>query len=359
MSCLDNLIGFTLDDCICFKGEFTQRSRISKSGLYIDDLAEFPSLKSFESILGCDQILEDAFLEAEKTAKQSFKTKLFKELSNLYTSNNKFGQLTKVGNTNQTALIDVNSGKVALAYQMQPLKGMKLEIKQVLPFFNQSRQLEITIIKAYSSNATYDYIDEVGKFTINTVGSQNLELPYNLPFTDEQGQPFTYLFVYDITDGLKPKNNANTCNCGTSETELHRQLYPRMTMGTDVFNLPIAKMSNIAGLLFYIESVCHSDDIICANYKKSSLVASGIDVWFQNQIAKNMITKILHSDVINRMTMSNSEMLFNQTNILYKKNQANMKYIAQNIDVSNSSCWQCRPTNKSNPYYMEKTGIRM
>lgn len=356
MNCLTNIVGYTRTECCCFSGEFTERAGMSKSGLYVDELPEFPNLKAFEGYSECGGIIEDAFVKAEGLSKKEFEENLYKELNEFYATNTKLIISSKVGNNNNSGLLTTNTQYIALAYHMQPSRGMYLKVKSVQPFFNQAQALAITVQQCYYDGTSYTYLRDAGQFTINTYGKQDIGL--ELPYTDENGEPYAYLFVYGQANGLKPRNNANTCNCGGIEADLHKQLYAYTTSSDDLYNFPIQKSGHIAGLMFYIETSCKPTDIICDNYNKDPMISASVDIWLNRQIAKNMMKSLQSSGEINRFTMLDGEMIFLNAKILSNQNKTLMKYIAQNIKVEGSPCLQCKPTSQFSPYHMQKGGIK-
>ena len=342
--CFKNIIGISKTNNPCFTDKFSDAAKISTSGLYLDEVKGFPSLKVFDELATHDvKTLEGLLTTAIDSGISDFKELLLEEMSKRYVSKSHAYDDT-VGQKSSTLILNIQHPFAGLVLDMKDYKGATIDVTAVKPFFNYDGEVIVTVYKSLKSGTKYEIIDTVTEFTLNALVTnpqfQEIE-KLTLVATDNYSSTFSYLFVYS-TENAQPRNNTNSCGCGGKEAILHKYLYPRGIVGNSVDNFLLTDVSNyINGLLLKVKAQCTGGDFICQNYDNNQFIKTAIDYQIWRKAGYNAITQILHSSLVSRIQMTDREGLALAANKLNAKFIKNVAWIAENMDLSNNDCFSC------------------
>lgn len=361
MDCLKNIIGITntIDDC--FSSDFNAESKKSDSGKYMDQLEEFPSLDVFKNVAAAERTtLEKYLLQARENGIQYFKEALYKEMGARYVVKAQ-SYIGLVGKKESMSTISFGFQYAGLVYEMKRYQGAEVVVKNVLARFQGSGSLPVSVYQCINNGVSYKDLTKIGEFTIDISNSTTLQAitPITLPATDEIGNAYTYLFIYQ-TPGITALDNKASCGCGNKETVLNNYLTPYGISGDAVTNMLTSNRTDVVnGLLLDIDARCTGGDFICDNYNSNVYIREAITWAILRKSVANAIVALLASDLISRYTMTKREPMAHAVNILNSKFKTSVSWIAENIDVSNNDCFACDPGGNGGPYSTSVQGIAM
>lgn len=348
MSCLTNIIGITRTENPCFTDAFSEEAAISTSGLYLDEITGFPSLKVFADMAADESsTLEKLLMKAREDGVELFKEELYKQLGLRYMVSKK-SYVGNVGNTKYNTSLNTNYPYTGLVLDMKNMAGAEVKVKGIKPFFNFDGNVTIKLYKAYLSGNKYQVVEEMAEYTIPakiTAPALSEITPITLSATDEEGTAYSYLWLVELANGQYPRDNSNSCGCGNKEAVMSSYLKPYGINGNTLEDLlTSSKTDKINGIYLNIEARCTGGDFICQNYNDSVYLKTAIEHQIQRISAAQAMTKILTSDLINRYTLLKGEEISHSINILNSVFKKNMIWVAENMNMLGNDCFVCNTT---------------
>lgn len=348
MSCLDNIIGISRTDHICFTESFSAEARKSTSGLYMDELEGFPRLDAFKKVADSGMVtLEEVLTKARDNAIVDFKEQLVKEVSSRYTSRAQ-AYIGAVGEKGYTGVLNITDTIAGVVLDMECYKGAVVTVEGIKPCFNNDGTISITVYRAIKNGSIYSKVEEVATFEANTTITNPAEqaiTPIELAATDDYGTAYSYLFMY-TKGNLQPRNNKNTCGCGSKEKALHTYLYPSGVSGSDVNSIALSSKTNtLNGLLLIVKAQCTGGNYICENYNENSNIKIVMDATIRKKAVSNAIIGLLTSPLVSYYTDARREQMSHTVHILNSKFKSDVAWIAENMNLSTNACFECNYGN--------------
>lgn len=347
MECLNEIVGITRTQSACFTGDFNAAASRSNSGLYIDEVEGFLNLSVFKGVAAGEQkSIQDLLTDARADGIKQFKEVLYSQLGVRYSVksasyNDYAGQVSGIGTVNPTFPL------AATVLEMKQYSGASVLIEGVLPQFNFTGTLDVTVYRGINNGSRYQIINTVKSFTINTDAAQpafQALTGLELAATDETGKAYSYLFVYQLSNGQAPKDNLSSCGCGGKENNMKQYFTVFGVSGPSVNEMNISERKNLLyGLLFKVKARCTGGDFLCQNYYDNEFIREAVNWAILRKSAATAMTRILTSPLINRYTMVNRETIATTINILNSKFNKSVTWIAENLDMSNNDCFTCHP----------------
>lgn len=345
MKCFENIVGISRTQNACFTEEFSETASKSNSGLYLDELEGFPSLDIFKSMAAHDQTTMELILrQSLNDGANQFITELYKNLGTMYTVKHP-AYVGNVGNSSYSSTIDIGFAYAGMVLDMAQFIGAEVKLTGIKPFFNLNSTLVVKLYRAYNSGYQYQIIEELASYTLNTSASSPALQEFtqlSLATTDEDGKSYSYIFLYDVPENMKPRDNKNSCGCGHKEDVLFKYLRPYGVQGVDKDNLMISNRTDkVNGLQIYVQAMCTGGDFVCQEYYSNPLVKKAIEWQILRKSAAVAITKIITTSLVDHYTMARREQLSHTINILNSQFKNNVMWIAENINVWNNECFIC------------------
>ena len=339
MECLNNVIGITRTGCNCFTEDFNEAAAISQSGLYIDELPEFPlKLSTLKSGNGLCESLQSKMENARTRAIQFFKEELFKQLALKYSQTVKpYNGL--IGNYQWQNSNPVSQSFAGIYLHAKQMGGAVMTLTQIDTFFVQAASFNILV---YGNDILLDTIPVVSNANNKAINILPTALEY--PLTDVSGNPYEYKFVYS-TSGLTPKDTKMSCGCGGKEFELDK-FFTKSGISFNNIN-QVSKSAFSYGINLKVTIRCGTDDIICDAYENNEFVRQVIPASIQRKAVEFLIIDLLASRVIDRDTMINRDVMSVNGVKLHNKFKNDVQWVAENINLNGNGCFSCNPTQKT------------
>lgn len=357
ISCWDNIIGLSRTECDCYDAI----TAISNSGLYLDELIQ---LRSVNELLNCEEGT-DLWVKmdrARENAIRLFIGEINLELLKHYKLRREpfYGN---IGRRKYTAQMNVtNNYYYGMRVYCQDIVSGIFKVKQIGTLFNKTGAITLWI---------YNNLNELlGTYNLNTVANQHtlnditdLELPMHDGLIDN----LEYYFIYQYTSagGYVPLNNEIKCSCGrfravfdTSKpywfgTHSDRQYYwtyYAMAGGfkeddiSDLQDLTSTTDNYTWGLTLECEFKCKVQEVLCKDYFdfESNPLAVATAIAIRYKAGELLINDILTTPNINRNVLINREHLLAMQQELVGRYRENLNYIAQNLNVRSTDCFECR-----------------
>ena len=339
--CLENVIGFTRQECECI-GDYETDYSASDSGLFVDELQGM-SLRILDSFGACPYLWEK-MTNARLNAINAFKTDIMIEILK-YKEPIRTRFTGDIGYKQSKALVGAVNDYYGLR-MYSDVRGGTFTLRSITVMLNTTEALNLYIYDEY-------------------------DLLYTIPITSQADRPKTtdivpiefaldrnYYFLIDPVG--TPYSTRLTCGCGTYHWcfcvekpcyKLSRDKWTEWSMiggvaGDDLTTREDWGCSQTAnGLSLHGNFTCSMMNALCN--EDSDFVNNEIDVaiaWAILYKTGEFLTNyIMDSGEVSRYTLLGTEAL-NENRIYYNKRYAVMiDFIAQSIDDDRDDCLRCRP----------------
>ena len=357
--CWDYVIGLYKGSCSCWdpKVPYHDDYDTSYSGLYLNKLGPLQNLQGLEN---CENgHLWTMMAESRDQAVINFVTDLNRSLSSRYTLKYKpfTGVIGRAQNDRDRA---INSTYAGVILRCNPLKGAVMTLTGIETIFSYTGALTVTVYDNLNTNhGSYVLNTVADTLTVNDIA--DLELPMYSDYIDN----LEYYIVYPVAG--QPRNNELTCFCGSFKpyydlkfpyyTKQKKAVYGWanyvMVGGIELSDLdfmadtdPVSKYMN--GLILDVNVNCNFVQTYCDTSLdfEGDPIAGATAHAILYRSAFLLADAILQTGEINKHIMINHEALFEfQKEWVVKYNEM-LKYIAENVDISQSGCFGCRELNE-------------
>ncbi len=360
MDCFDNIIGLSRTSCPYFSQDFNALAAESTSGLFLGETEHSAPLSALKESRECCEDLQETLARARENAILDFKRNLYMELGSRYTTR-AASYRGPVGSASGSGLLNISYPLAGVVLDCSGRSGATITVESIQPFFNFDGTLVVSIYEAVNAGARYQVLSKIRDVEIQTSIATPTPTPIpgmELP-TRRDGQPLSYLFLYEKQSGIAPRDNASSCGCGGKETTLHAFLRPYGISGNSLETLVLTNRNqHINGLLVYADVRCGDGAFLCENYSANEFIRLAVSHAILYRTEYNVIQSILNSTVINRATMVNREQMQHNAYVLDGKFQKSTKWLGENMDLSGNDCYVCN-SGSSGPggVSYSKTGI--
>lgn len=337
LTCLENIIGLSTNDCPCLEDDRPANYDVSKSGLYIDQHLSVIKLDYFKECGSGSiwKILDDSRTQAIKDFTADF-------LSRVMRSNHLRYPATRedVGKRSwKTTAPDRNVQGIRIC--SSNIKGGCLLIHNIKTLFDSAGSFDITITRVLDDG----FAEVVDTVTVNTVANtltQNVQsTPIELDLYDESCEEFEYYITFDTA--LKPLNNQLDCNCKKNKNEI-LQWVEMNGVYNDTLNFTNFKTDALAhGLVLDLEAKCKIQDIICENElcfdsdPFAVVMAHAINYY----AASLSLQKASMTSEINRFTMLSDVQLKGKIKEYREEYFSRLEYLETNMPFDGVDCLAC------------------
>ena len=341
--CLENIIGVTKDFCQCLHGQISteefEKLKISKSGLFLDEVEGGISFRSIAQIDKCKSFLKIQ-TDAIENAKKFFSADILAQLNLKYQVNNTnfAGEIGKVNFAGS-----LQSSKRLQFIKLKPLKDAVIQLDRMRVFLNGDTTTKVWIVKIEENqtNGTIIYENEnvVSSMNVLTVAfNESLKLPLNIG-----GKSQEYYFVFENLDlNLKPRDIKIDCGCsgGNAFSEF---LFVTGGEADNFSELATAQVDGYShGFSLDVRIKCETGSVICKEFDGNDAIAYVTAFAILYKSAELVIENVLNSQEVNRFTLLSNERLWGKRNHFKKEYTERVKYLAEMIDVASSDCFICR-----------------
>lgn len=349
LECLENIIGITESQCQCLISGLTQNEidalKVSKSGLYTDDLDGGIHLKTLSGVDACKGFAKlslDARSEAIKRTSHDVVLMLNQKFSKKKDPfNGSIGTLT----ISQPHIMLKRYGGMKL--KPKDLSDGLLTITGGSIALSYNGSVDLLLVKAFVGSNIGTLIETI-PVTSSSSGFVNFQLqsPLNLTLQSEK-QAVEYYILFDRTllAGGQPMNNKTSCNCGTAEKYLKQYID---VLGVELDN--IEQLTNAStdgfahGLSLNISISCSNNNFICREFNENDAVSLVLAYCVLFKTQELIIESVLGSPEINRYTMMHREYLWGKRNHFRAEYESRIKYLGMDgvIDINDTDCYICK-----------------
>lgn len=344
MECLENIVGISRTTCLCLLDGLTpeqiEEIKLSKSGLYLDELPGAITLKEIQSIDGCGEYIETA-REALKTAVKMFSDDVEIVMANQYKDKPKYNG--DLGNPAFAGFLSKNSPYQFLQVVPNRAGDAVIALKQIKLTVSASDVIDFFILAGHiGENPQVIHtaqVNTVANFGVNVPLPENRILP-----TSRNGRELQYFFVWKGSAGTVARDNKLGCGCsGGNAYEDYVYLKGGQAENLGMQNTRNDEYSH--GMSVNVTISCEASRLMCKEYDAKNSIAVATAVCIQNAANYVLNEKLLKSSNITRVTMMNREHLYGKRNQFKKKYEDTLQWIVLGLDVTNSGCWICGQNN--------------
>jgi hypothetical protein len=347
LECLKTLIGLTQNENECFEGEFQiPNYNKSDSGLYLDKLEAAPSLQAIKSIAGTSKVgglMNDALQSAIIELNNDF---IVAVNSNFQTKTKPF--VGNIGDSSFARTLKLDKNIVGLKLRTDFIPGTYIKINKIFVAMDTSAMFDIIIYKHYRDTSNLPELvkiinveSEANKSSKKDLTSESIELP----LFDETQSSIDYYFVYDRSNGMNPKDNKISCNCGNKDRTINQYFTLTGVQGSDILDIKKFTNSQFAnGLIIDIDVRCSIRDLTCKVINESESLKTVMATTLRFKAGELLIEKLLNSSEINRNTMSDREHWYGKRNHFRKEYWDRITWMTyqENLDTDLLDCHVCK-----------------
>lgn len=352
MQCLTNIVGVTTSECTCIIRGLTNSEvaelKVSKSGLYLDNLPGGVHMKELQYVDSCKTFKEMADTAISNAVKM-LEDDLVVSLNNKYVKAKK----TFKGEVGQKSYAGtLNNPKRYQGLRLRPYDYSDgvIFLHRLDIIVNATVNFDVQIIRVPRVNGNTSVMGDVVDIipieaTANTYKTVSFNVPKKLPLV-YQGQEVEYWVVYDRDQpgpsAFQPRDNK--IQCSTCPAQKLGDFVDAKGVGfTDLSALNGAVIDNYAhGISLHVTVKCDNETLFCREYDEDDAVAVTMAnaVWYK--AGELLIEMIQGSPDVNRYTTMETERLWGKRNHFRKQYELRVDFAVSVIDVSASNCYVCR-----------------
>jgi len=342
LNCLNNIIGLSLNECVCYDDGRPVDFDVSNSGLYLDEL-EGLNLRTLASDVECGE--GNIWLKMEKAitnAVTNFRTDLISSiLLTQRTGRKSFNGL--IGQLKYKTVNTIPTTWTGLRINPREFKGSVLTLKGITTLMDTDVSFDVFIYDNITPTPLHSILN------VNAVtgtATENPLTPIELPLYREGYQDLEYQIVYQPS-GFNPLDNKVTCGCRRREN-FEEWMTVEGIQGDVIAEREDWNTNGFAnGLAIDVSMVCNTAEIICGGDSNDSLdfendgVALSMAYAIRFKAGEILIEDILASGEINRFTMLDKERLWGKRNHYRTEFRTRIVYISDTIDIESNDCLVC------------------
>lgn len=354
MQCLTEIVGVTESDCQCIvqglSTEQIQNLRVSKSGLFMDELPGGVHMKALQKIDACKSFYQFA-IGARDQAIKTVENDIVIALNNQYKKdkNNYVGQ---IGRMSYAGSLGVSRPWQVMQITPHTTGDGVITLNRLFLVLNGAATVTIKIIRVVVGSvmgeeiASFPVTTTPNNFTQVDIGSNPIKFPltYN-------GEAVEYYAMYDLSGapGVVPKDtgiNCSTCNNGIQPFSEYVTVRGAQLDDPNYLNNKITDAYS-HGLILDVEIRCDSEQLICREYKADDAVAIVLSYCVYYKAGELLIEEVLKQPDVNRYTMMDKERLWGKRNHYRAEYEWRLTYLSTSINVWDSNCYICnKQTNQ-------------
>lgn len=364
--CYDYIIGLYRGTCECFdpKDPYELDYNTSNSGLYLNELHPLNNLMGLEN---CENDhLWELMNRARERAIINFVTDTNAMLSQEYRL--KYRPYTGIiGRVRHKTDRNIAKTYAGVVLRCNPIESGEFVLTGISTIFSYTGTVTVTVYDNMNNN--------LGSYVLNTTADtitpNTLATELSLPLFSDYVDSLEYYLIYTV--GGQPRDNDLSCNCGQfkPQYDLVHPYYTKVkpkeygwanyvmaggveTNSLDFMNEPKSGNSQMNGLVLHVEFRCKVGETLCKDELDfiGDPIAGAIAHAILYKAGYILSDMILTTNEINRQTMMNREQLVSFQKEWIEKYNAMITYIVQNVDVSESDCFECR-----DHYQINRAGI--
>lgn len=348
MECLTDIIGITESNCPCILDGLTEEQKallkVSKSGLYLDNLEGAPTMSAITMLDACQNYAQLA-LEARSNAVKKIYADMLAALAVKY----KTGKGAFIGNIGRPSYAGtLNVSKRYQFIKIKPIEQSDAVVKVTGLRLVLDRDALVPV-KILSAPVGGNQGTEVLAADLQAVANTYVALPIpptglSLPLS-ANGEQLEYYVVWDrgIAGLANPRDLKLDCNCGFKGNGFSDFVKANGGELDDINMLSTGTSDQYShGITMDVDIRCVPGNMICREYDNENAIAVTMAWAVMYKAGELLIESILGSREVNRYTMMNREALYGKRSHFKKEYETRIVYLASVIDVSSSDCYICR-----------------
>lgn len=344
MECLQNIIGVTESDCPCLVDNLTpeelEQIRKSESGLYLDNAEGAIEAMAIEDAEECKSFAQTA-LKAIEDAKK----RVMEDIMILISEKTKSGKPTFTGFMGKPTF--TRNMETRKRYQYAKITGIGstdgvMDLNEVRLILDQSIGVKVWFVK----QRMHGPAEVLASENVNTLANSFVNTGITakgLPLS-ENGQPISYILVWEKTGTETTKDVKLSCGCKGGDP--YSGYVSFMGGESDTLeDFPSTDTKYTHGFSIQAQIKCDTSRIVCRDYSSENAVALVL-AWAMIYKGNELLAeKILASGEVNRYTMMSREHLLGRRSRFRKEYEARMLYLKSTLRIDTSDCFVCRQNN--------------
>ncbi|WP_313515643.1 hypothetical protein [Sphingobacterium sp.] len=345
MECLDKIIGISNTECECSSQDVTPDDKISKSGIFLDEVEGGLKLSSIGKI-DCQDFLTKS-RSARKRATDQFIESILAQYATEGGFSSKYQKFDgRIGKTNHLRTLSNLQKFAGLRLRTRLIRGASIKISSIGLIWGSEVNVFLNVYKSYNQS---DELSIVKTFEIQTITNvqsiYKLDEILELPLYDEKNISIDYYFVIDTTLSGFPRDNQATCSCGGMERILKSYLSLGGVQSSSLDGL-VGSTDQIYSYGIYLDAKidCTSKESICnlLELDESKTIAHAIAYKAQ----EFLIEEVMSSGKVNRFTMLSNEHMWGKRNHFRKEFDNRILWLAQTYPFEKiNDCVGCDESN--------------
>lgn len=352
LQCLTDSVGVTTSDCECIITGLTSEQvlalKVSKSGLYLDNLPGGVQLKALNNVDACRKMAEMAHTAIANAVKAT-EDDLIIALNNTYEqSRNTY--IGTIGRMSFATTLGVSKRWQGIRIRPRDESDAVMELSRIMVIINDAQTFNVRLFKV-----PYDSVmgQEIGTWEVTTEANAYASIPVNPVqklFFLENGTRYEYWLVYDRDEAggaFLPKDTK--IDCSTCSSNAQRGLIEYVTVnGVQVDSMSALNVVTTDeyshGLIVDVKLTCDKEKLMCREYNHNDAIARALSnaVWYK--AGELLIEDVQKQTDVSRYTTMKSEYLWGKRNHFKKEYETRITYVGAVIDVTASNCYVCRET---------------
>lgn len=354
--CYSNIIGITQADCGCIAEGRPADYDESRSGLYLDELAEVATLVNLGD---CEKSVWDMMGEAIASATKLFIADTNALLGKRFRLKRKAvsGQVLGQIKHKDTYAPSKNYAQVTLS--CAPVRGGYMTLKKLGGVFTQAGEVLVELSNSLGAS--------IGTYTLTTIPNKHVEVSVGieLPLHSKYLQPLEYFLTYQFDMNNLPKATQLDCGCDGWEPVFNKEAPYYQSVGAhkrarwanyvmlggreinSLAELEDEKMNlsnDMFGLSLEVDFACKVSEVLCEEALDftGNPLALSMALAVKYATGVKLASKVLRSSKLNRENMINTEDWELSALEWQEKYNEHVNYIVSQADYTTNDCLACK-----------------
>lgn len=354
--CYEEIIGLSDTDCDCTAADRPANYNASKSGLFLDELANVASLVALAE---CDKTVWGLMQKAVDNGVKQFVADSNALLGKKYRLKRKSVVNQVLGQIKHRDIYQPTKNYAVVTLSCSPVRGGFIKIRNIGGVFSGTGVVSVELRD--NVNGLID------TFTLNTTPDVYTTMVVNqsFPTYSKYMQPLEYYLVYAFDANNLPKDTEINCGCGgwTPSFNRNNPYYNNvgghksapwadyvMVGGREVNSLTeldddITVMSNnMYGISVEVDFGCKVDEVLCEDALDfvGNPLALSMALAVQYAAGVKLANSILRSNVLTRENMVGSDEWEEAIIEWQEKYNEHVNYIVSEADYTANDCLTCK-----------------